>query len=845
MRVLLGLVLCACALAAAGAAAARKPLPAQTAALKAIDRLAARGGLDAATAAADRATVDRTAALLRHVPKRRAALLAAQLHEAAEIAPKLTAPRAAAIFGQLAANDDWLASKAPPRTKTDITDADGVVYRYFPGRGFEFHPLANFAALNAAVAARDTDATQRLAAALTERGVPLSSGGTAWEYYFDYAGGKAPWLSGMAQAVAAQAFARASALLGDDSALLGEARAAYRTIPGRLDRASGAGTWIRLYSFNKAVVLNAQLQTILSLQTYAGATGDRGAAGLSAELQRAAADSLGRFDTGYWSYYSLPHTPSPLDYHDYVVQLLRKLAPADPRFAAAAARFASYETQPPAFKLADGGPGAVRFWISKPAAVTVAALGDTRRLSLVGGWQQLSWKLPRRPGLWQVTLTARDSAGNSAQVQALPIVHVAAAPPAKKADVRQATAPDAAEEAAVGQPSFLAGVGLDSPAQAKLAQREGFGAVRIGVVWPAGATAPDPATLATFQGMPAGQRLVLELVANPLPVDDAGRDALAAYAEALVQQLPDVRDLLLGPPPAPATAADYAAAFTAVETAVKSIAPTIAVGGELDGAAAPRSTLAALAAAAALPPDELAFSPAPARAKNAWTLADYAALESALSSTFPGATVPVLEDSISDPTLVPASKAGLYAQPLPTTGDSEAGQATAYTGELAAASCRPNVIGVLLRRLVDGPAPGEQGGLLYPDGTPKASLPTVRSSVLAAGRGTAAICPGLAVPAATSALAFPATLVLGSAPSVQLGCVRDCLYLLTLERARDGKPVLARRGSLRGGAPAATVRLPHVAFAAGSYRLTVRVVNQTNPGPIAVQSSPVLAAAAG
>ena len=41
------------------------------------------------------------------------------------------------------------------RPKTDVTDADGVVYRYFPGRCLEFHPLANFGALNARIAAND------------------------------------------------------------------------------------------------------------------------------------------------------------------------------------------------------------------------------------------------------------------------------------------------------------------------------------------------------------------------------------------------------------------------------------------------------------------------------------------------------------------------------------------------------------------------------------------------------------------------------------------------------------------------------------------------------------------
>ncbi len=55
-------------------------------------------------------------------------------------------------------------------------------------------------------------------------------------------------------------------------------------------------------------------------------------------MKSAAAATLPKFDTGYWTYYSLPHEPSPLDYQQYVVQLLAKLAPTDPRFAAARAR---------------------------------------------------------------------------------------------------------------------------------------------------------------------------------------------------------------------------------------------------------------------------------------------------------------------------------------------------------------------------------------------------------------------------------------------------------------------------------------------------------------------------
>ena len=52
---------------------------------------------------------------------------------------------------------DYFAQHGPPQggTGTDITDADGIVYRYFARRCFEFHPLANFSALNARVARKD------------------------------------------------------------------------------------------------------------------------------------------------------------------------------------------------------------------------------------------------------------------------------------------------------------------------------------------------------------------------------------------------------------------------------------------------------------------------------------------------------------------------------------------------------------------------------------------------------------------------------------------------------------------------------------------------------------------
>ena len=59
----------------------------------------------------------------------------------------------------------------------------------------------------------------------------------------------------------------------------GEAESA---IPGHLLTSVPAGPWIRLYSFQSTAVLNAQLQSVISLASYAADSEDAAAAGASA-----------------------------------------------------------------------------------------------------------------------------------------------------------------------------------------------------------------------------------------------------------------------------------------------------------------------------------------------------------------------------------------------------------------------------------------------------------------------------------------------------------------------------------------------------------------------------------
>ena len=804
----LGIVTAVLVLAGGAPAASIQPLEKQ--ALAALTRAQKAGRIDAATAATARAEVARAAHLARTLPNGRAYHVQVALNEAASFREPLTLPRTLELYGALRANDDYFAKHWAPSDKTDIVGEDGVVYRYFGGYCFRFHPLANFGVLNARVAAGDVDGARELADALVERGVYQRGGGIGWEYDFPFGGGKAPWLSGMAQAVAAQAFAGAAGLVTDrSSAYLREATAAYRVIPRTLLTSVPAGPWIRLYGFDRLVVLNAQLQATLSLSSYAQAANDGAAAKLAARMQTAAAVTLPRFDTGYWSDYSLAGDPSPVDYHVFVVSLLRKLATGDPRFADAATRFAGYEKQPPAFKLDTGGVGQVRFWLSKPSTVTVTTLaGPTKRLSMDGGWHTLAWQ-PKSNGVFPVHVDAVDWLGNRSSFDAPPIVKVAAA--------AQSATRTTSAVATPGPPAFTVGAALDSPAQAAIAQRLGLRLVRFGVAWPAGATAPDPGLVTALASLPSGLQALIELNTGAPSTDPAQQAAAAQYAASLAQQVPEITQLVLVPAPTAATAAAYVATLGQVRDAVHAVAPAVAIGPYVDGALTPKGVVAALgrafiAGGRAQPwADLVAFRPAPAAGTGLWTTPQVTPLTKALGGTLP----PVLLDGVAS-TSPPA-----------------------YSTAISTAACSPIVQGVVLDRLVDSTDPATAAsGLVDSAGADKSGAAAVSTAAGLAQRG-AIVCPGLATAAAASTIVYPTSVTSSVPASLQLGCTRDCIYVATL-LGPDGSPVVATRGTLQGGAAARTVTLPKTTLGKASYTLDVQLVNQVNPGAVTKLSSPPL-----
>src|SRR5947207_13015912 len=161
------------------------------------------------------------------VPSGRALVLRNVLAQVAK--PKSPiGPRALELYRTLEENASYLDTHRLPDDGTDITGSDGAVYRYFVDQGIEFHPLANAAALNALVAKHDAEGADTLVDALAARAVEQPDGALVWEYHFNFGSQRAPWDSGLAQAVFAQAFARAGNL--------DLAEKAFQAIPGTLDR---------------------------------------------------------------------------------------------------------------------------------------------------------------------------------------------------------------------------------------------------------------------------------------------------------------------------------------------------------------------------------------------------------------------------------------------------------------------------------------------------------------------------------------------------------------------------------------------------------------------------------
>jgi hypothetical protein len=206
----------------------------------------------------------------------------------------------------------------------NITRGNGLVFRYYAGAGYRLQPLLSFGNLNTAVSTGDVIRTRRLARALLARATRTGDA-LYWPYDFAFGGGAPGWRSGFTQAVAAQALARTALLLRDPS-YASDAAAAFRGLRRDLLMPLGGGLWIREYSFTDQAILNAQLESVLALESYARIAKTVAAKRVASQLELAARTLLPQFNVGCWGRYELGGAAADAHYETYHVDLLRRMA---------------------------------------------------------------------------------------------------------------------------------------------------------------------------------------------------------------------------------------------------------------------------------------------------------------------------------------------------------------------------------------------------------------------------------------------------------------------------------------------------------------------------------------
>jgi hypothetical protein len=416
------------------------PLPAphkppQPTVVTELQRLNATGAITAASAGTYLAQWRGVLNAEQHLHGWRAAELTDVTETVHQIAADggLTPSRLPAIFLTLERNSQWWTHGYRPSYGQRIQfPGSGLVWEYYPGQGIQLQVLASFARANALYAAGRADypALQSLLGEL----IPLAvnrAGGLTWEYYFNFDGGRPPWISAMAQATALEALANGYAATADPTYLqvAAQALAPLTTRPP-----AGVGTPTPLgrrflqYSFApKTDIINAFLQTLIGLDRYAQVSGSAAAQTLFNEGNAQAEAELPMFNTGAWSLYQLG-IEDTLSYHELVTGFLTQLCSltAGPVYCTTANAFRVDLTTPPTLaqltvSARAGRPFALRFRLSKEARVGVSVTQGAKQVLATSklfpyGVGAFSIPALKTAGNYTVRLAATDLAGNFARV---------------------------------------------------------------------------------------------------------------------------------------------------------------------------------------------------------------------------------------------------------------------------------------------------------------------------------------------------------------------------------------------------------------------------------------------
>jgi hypothetical protein len=349
----------------------------------------------------------------------------------------LDASRLHPVFLVLRRNTQfWTHAAFPAASARTTFGKDPAVFQYYPGRGLQLQALASWGKANwlagqclrvrfkgarksSCPKARLRHTIDSLLALGAHRGDFI-----AFEYYFSWGGGTPPWISGMTQATAVSALARAARALDVPRWRRAANRAlgAFHTPP---PVGVDGGDHFLMYSFAPSLrVFNGELQAVSGIGELAALyPSDQDAGRLFRRSERTARTLIAAADTGAWSLYSFGGREATLSYHQLIEEFLEDMCIQTKRttYCAARTRFARYEREPtrigiaPLRKLRARHATTVHFSLSKISTVSVRVTG-AQNVTLMSGLQlphgahSIAWTPPSR-GRFRVRISAQGPSG--------------------------------------------------------------------------------------------------------------------------------------------------------------------------------------------------------------------------------------------------------------------------------------------------------------------------------------------------------------------------------------------------------------------------------------------------
>ncbi len=241
----------------------------------------------------------------------------------------LIASRLPVVFLTLERNRQWWTTEPLLAGGTRISFPHSlIVWEHYEGQGIEIQWLGTFGEANGYFLAGHENANLRQ---LLGEVVPLATkraGGIAWEYMFQFDGGRPPWTSGLSQGTALQVLARAWSRF-KEPALLAAAQQALGIFetspPSGVQVKTPVGSEYAEYTYAPSDrILNGFIQADVGLYDYTQITKDPLGLQLFEAGDAEARAETPHYDTGAWSRYD-QYSESTLNYHELLAEFLQHL----------------------------------------------------------------------------------------------------------------------------------------------------------------------------------------------------------------------------------------------------------------------------------------------------------------------------------------------------------------------------------------------------------------------------------------------------------------------------------------------------------------------------------------